>query len=78
MRSLDRRRYLIYAIERVRGGYLNNAIRILPRHSINAFQPSAVFVPEKRETRRRRGDDGGRLTRVDIWTISRLGEGLAH
>lgn len=31
--------YLIYAIERARGGYLNNVIRILFQRSINAFRP---------------------------------------
>lgn len=54
--------YLIYAIERARGGYLNNAIRILFQRSINAFRPyrAVRFCPGKSRKRRGRWELDGR------------------
>lgn len=64
-----RRGYLIYAIERARGGYLNNAIRILLQRSINAFRPyrAVRFCPGKAGNAAAGGSwTGEKLTRVDI------------
>lgn len=64
-----RRGYLIYAIERARGGYLNNAIRILFQRSINAFRPyrAVRFCPGKAGNAAAGGSwTGEKLTRVDI------------
>lgn len=75
--------YLIYAIERARGGYLNNLIRILFQYSINAFWPyrAVRFCREKAGNAAAAGGSwtGEELTRVDIYAIGRLGRrgGLA-
>ncbi|KYN40432.1 hypothetical protein ALC56_05377, partial [Trachymyrmex septentrionalis] len=61
--------YLIYVIERARGGYLNNVIRILSHRSINAFRSyrTVRFCPGKAGNAMASGSwTGKKLTRVDI------------